>query len=118
MSVGVCIFVYYCLNVGNFGKTAYKFLSYSASLDHNHVSSICSTWGRDNFKTFDGDVYQFPGVCEYNLVSDCHETYQEFSVHMRRSVEGENPAVSYVVVTINDLSFRLTKSNVQVNGLP
>ncbi|XP_060891510.1 mucin-2-like [Labrus mixtus] len=84
----------------------------------NHVSSICSTWGREHFKTFDGDVYQFPGMCEYNLASDCHSPYQEFSVHMKRKNNDGNPTVSYVVVTINDLSFHLTKTLVTVNGLP
>uniref|UniRef100_A0A671WX87 Mucin 2, oligomeric mucus/gel-forming n=1 Tax=Sparus aurata TaxID=8175 RepID=A0A671WX87_SPAAU len=84
----------------------------------NHVSSICSTWGREHFKTFDGDVYQFPGTCEYNLASDCHETFQEFSVHMKRKEHDGNPTVSYVVVTINDLSFHLGKSLVTVNGIP
>uniref|UniRef100_A0A8D3DUY0 VWFD domain-containing protein n=1 Tax=Scophthalmus maximus TaxID=52904 RepID=A0A8D3DUY0_SCOMX len=83
----------------------------------NHVSSICSTWGREHFKTFDGDVYQFPAMCEYNLASDCHESYQEFSVHMRRREQDGNPTVSYVVVTINDLSFILSKSLVTVNDL-
>lgn len=81
----------------------------------NHVSSICSTWGREHFKTFDGDVYQFPGMCEYNLVSDCHEFYQTFSVHMKRKDNDGNPTISYVVVTVNDLLFHLSKSQVTVN---
>ncbi|XP_072241241.1 mucin-2 [Leuresthes tenuis] len=81
----------------------------------NHVSSICSMWGREHFKTFDGEVYQFPGMCEYNLVSDCHESYQEFSVHMKRKENDGNSTVSYVGVTINDLSFHLSKSLVTVN---
>ncbi|XP_038568598.1 LOW QUALITY PROTEIN: mucin-2-like [Micropterus salmoides] len=89
-----------------------------ARLVRNHVSSICSTWGREHFKTFDGDVYQFPGMCEYNLASDCHESYQEFSVHMKRKENDGNPTVSYVVVTINDHLFHLTKSQVTVNSLP
>uniref|UniRef100_A0A3Q3BH39 VWFD domain-containing protein n=1 Tax=Kryptolebias marmoratus TaxID=37003 RepID=A0A3Q3BH39_KRYMA len=78
-------------------------------------SSICSTWGRDHFKTFDGDVFQFPGTCEYNLVSDCHESYQGFSVHMKRTEEDGNPTISYVVVTINELSFHISKSQITVN---
>ncbi|XP_045063576.1 mucin-2-like [Coregonus clupeaformis] len=86
----------------------------------NHVNSICSTWGREHFKTFDGDVYQFPGTCEYNLASDCHsESYQEFSVHLKRNEATEdegNPTVKHVVVTINDLVFHLTKTLVTVNG--
>ncbi|XP_031715388.1 mucin-2 isoform X3 [Anarrhichthys ocellatus] len=89
-----------------------------ARLVRNHVSSICSTWGRDHFKTFDGDVYQFPGMCEYNLVSDCHESYQEFSVHMKRKDNDGNPTVSHVVVTINDLLFYLTKDMITVNDVP
>ncbi|XP_040894160.1 mucin-2-like [Toxotes jaculatrix] len=89
-----------------------------ARLVHNHVSSICSTWGREHFKTFDGDVYHFPGMCEYNLVTDCHESYQEFSVHMKRKVSDGYPTVSYVVVTINGLSFHLSKTLITVNDLP
>ncbi|XP_028304412.1 LOW QUALITY PROTEIN: mucin-2-like [Gouania willdenowi] len=89
-----------------------------ARLVRNHVSSICSTWGREHFKTFDGDVYQFPGTCEYNLVSDCHEAYQEFSVHMKRSNIDGIPTVAYVVVTIDDLTFHLTKSQITVNDEP
>ncbi|GAA6221448.1 mucin-2-like isoform X1 [Lates japonicus] len=89
-----------------------------ARLVRNHVSSICSTWGREHFKTFDGDMYQFPGMCEYNLASDCHESYQEFSVHMKREENDGDPTVSYVVVTINDHSFHLSKSQVTVNSLP
>ncbi|CAL8327457.1 unnamed protein product [Arctogadus glacialis] len=83
----------------------------------NHVNSICSTWGRHHFKTFDGDVYQFPGLCGYNLVSDCHETYREFSVHIQKSlVDGGQPTVNELVVTINDLVFHLTKRAVSLNG--
>ncbi|KAK5902118.1 hypothetical protein CesoFtcFv8_007407 [Champsocephalus esox] len=93
-------------------------INVQARLVRNHVSSICSTWGREHFKTFDGDVFQFPGTCEYNLASDCHESYQEFSVHMRRTVKDGNPTVSHVVVTINDLLFYLSKDTVTVNDIP
>ncbi|XP_029952621.1 mucin-2-like isoform X2 [Salarias fasciatus] len=84
-------------------------------LVRNHVSSICSTWGRYHFKTFDGDIYHFPGMCEYDLVSNCHETYQEFSVHMKRDDSGGYPTVSYVEVTVNNLVFHISKSVVTVN---
>ncbi|MEQ2279610.1 hypothetical protein AMECASPLE_011227 [Ameca splendens] len=84
-------------------------------LVRNHVSSICSTWGREHFKTFDGDVYQFPGMCEYNLVSDCHESYQGFSVHIKRTEKDGNPTITYLAVTINELLFHLSKSWVTVN---
>lgn len=84
----------------------------------NHVSSICSTWGNGHFKTFDGDVYQFPGLCEYNLVSDCRESYVEFTVHIKRKEIDGNPTVKYMLVTINDLSFYLSKNMATVNNAP
>lgn len=84
---------------------------------HNHAGSTCSTWGRGHYKTFDGDVYQFPGLCEYNLVSDCHESYQEFSVHIRRKILNGSPTVSHLVVSINQKSFRLSQNRLTVNGI-
>lgn len=92
-------------------------LAFLPSAVHNHVSSICSTWGRDHFKTFDGDVYQFPGLCEYNLVSDCHESSQKFSVHIRKKVMDGEPTVSHVTVYINEVSIRLSKNTLTVDGI-
>ncbi|KAM4618230.1 uncharacterized protein muc2.1 [Polymixia lowei] len=107
-----------CLWLCSLALSVTSIINVQARKVHNHVNSICSTWGREHFKTFDGDVYQFPGMCEYNLVSDCHESYQEFSVHMKRTEADGNPTVSYVEVTINEFSFHLTKSIVSVNDVP
>uniref|UniRef100_A0A3P9M1S5 VWFD domain-containing protein n=1 Tax=Oryzias latipes TaxID=8090 RepID=A0A3P9M1S5_ORYLA len=81
----------------------------------NHINRVCSTWGREHFKTFDGYIYQFPGLCEYNLVSECHSSYQAFSVHLKRAMIDGNPTISYIKVTANDLSFQLSRSAVIVN---
>ncbi|XP_053366769.1 mucin-2-like [Clarias gariepinus] len=81
----------------------------------NHVSNICSMWGNFHFKTFDGDVYQFQGTCEYNLVSDCHGPVQGFSVHVKRAQTPGNPEITRVMVTIGGISTELTKKLVRVN---
>ncbi|XP_062859827.1 mucin-2-like [Trichomycterus rosablanca] len=81
----------------------------------NHVDNICSIWGNFHFKTFDGDVYQFPGTCEYNLVSDCHGPMQSFSVHVRRAGTSLNPQITRVLVTIGDMAIELTKGLVMIN---
>ncbi|KAM9495184.1 mucin-2-like [Clarias gariepinus] len=82
----------------------------------NHVSNICSMWGNFHFKTFDGDVYQFQGTCEYNLVSDCHGPVQGFSVHVKRAQTPGNPEITRVMVTIGAISIELTKKLVMVNS--
>ncbi|XP_050959098.1 mucin-2-like [Labeo rohita] len=88
-------------------------------LASNHVNNICSMWGNFHFKTFDGDFYQFPGMCEYKLVYDYNEFSPLFSVHvkrMERTKKSEIPKISRVRVTINSFEFTLTKSQVMVNG--
>ncbi|XP_052399904.1 mucin-2-like isoform X2 [Carassius gibelio] len=81
----------------------------------NHVNSICSMWGDFHFKTFDGDVYQFPGMCEYNLVSDCQSLIHQFSVHVKRTENSTGPKISRVLITINDIGVELTEKQVLVN---
>ncbi|XP_034624665.1 mucin-2 [Trachemys scripta elegans] len=82
----------------------------------NHGHYVCSTWGNNHFKTFDGDFYQFPGLCDYNFASDCRESYQEFSVHVQRAVnENRHPDIQYVLITIKDVVIYLTQNAVVVN---
>ncbi|XP_048014153.1 mucin-2 [Megalobrama amblycephala] len=82
----------------------------------NHVNNICSMWGNFHFKTFDGDVYQFPGMCEYNLVSDCQSLVREFLVHVKRTEHTNGPKISRVSVSINDIAVELTENQVVING--
>ncbi|XP_056095227.1 mucin-2-like [Rhinichthys klamathensis goyatoka] len=81
----------------------------------NHVNSICSMWGNFHFKTFDGDVYQFPGMCEYNLVSDCQSLIRQFSVHVKRTEHTNDPKIGRVSVSINDIVVELTEKQVMIN---
>ncbi|KTF85508.1 hypothetical protein cypCar_00046261, partial [Cyprinus carpio] len=82
----------------------------------NHVNNICSMWGNFHFKTFDGDVYQFPGTCEYNLVSDCQSLIRQFSVHVKRTEHNTGPKISRVSISINDIGVEFTEKQVVVNG--
>ncbi|XP_070621293.1 mucin-2 [Erythrolamprus reginae] len=82
----------------------------------NHGHFVCSTWGNNHFKTFDGDFYQFPGVCDYNFASDCRESYKEFSVHIQREQSDQgHPNIQYVLVTIKDVAIYLTHKMVTVD---
>ncbi|XP_073687673.1 mucin-2-like [Garra rufa] len=82
----------------------------------NHVNSICSMWGNFHFKTFDGDFYQFPGTCEYNLVSECQSLIHQFSVHVKRTENSSSPKITRVLVTINDITIEITANQITVNG--
>ncbi|XP_066408627.1 mucin-2 [Molothrus aeneus] len=83
----------------------------------SHGHYVCSTWGNNHFKTFDGDVYQFPGLCEYNFVSDCREAYKEFSVHIQRALNSNgHPEIQYILMKIKDIMVYLKPNLVVVDG--
>ncbi|XP_075568552.1 mucin-2 [Pelecanus crispus] len=83
----------------------------------SHGHYVCSTWGNNHFKTFDGDIYQFPGICEYNFASDCRDAYKEFSVHIQRGLNSNNhPEIQYILITIKDFTVYLTPKLAVVDG--
>ncbi|NXH45357.1 MUC2 protein, partial [Dicaeum eximium] len=78
---------------------------------------VCSTWGNNHFKTFDGDAYQFPGFCEYNFVSDCREAYKEFSVQIQRALDSSgHPVIQYILVKVKDIMIYLKPNIAVVDG--
>ncbi|XP_040111163.1 mucin-2 [Oryx dammah] len=84
----------------------------------NHGHSVCSTWGDFHYKTFDGDVFRFPGLCDYNLASDCRDAYKEFALHLKRgpSSSGGPSQVEYLLLTIKDDTIYLTRQLAVLNG--
>nr|XP_034491164.1 mucin-2 [Marmota flaviventris] len=84
----------------------------------SHGHSVCSTWGDFHYKTFDGDVFRFPGLCDYNFASDCRDSYKEFAVHLKRSQGqgGGHAQVESILLTIKDDTIYLTHQLVVVNG--
>lgn len=84
----------------------------------NHGNSVCSTWGDFHYKTFDGDIFRFPGLCDYNLASDCRDAYKEFALHLRRQPgrDGGHPQIEYILLTVKDDTIYLTRQLVVVNG--
>ncbi|XP_072127461.1 mucin-2 [Mobula birostris] len=74
----------------------------------NHRDHVCSTWGNNHFKTFDGDVYQFPGTCDYNFVTDCNSQYKEFSIHIKRTISKGHPKIHGITAKIKDIVIYMT----------
>ncbi|XP_055987815.1 mucin-2 [Sorex fumeus] len=83
----------------------------------NHGHNVCSTWGDFHYKTFDGDVFRFPGLCDYNFASDCRGAYKEFAVHVKRQPgQGGHPQLEYILLTVRDDTVYLTRQLAVVNG--
>uniref|UniRef100_A0A8C8ALX0 Mucin 2, oligomeric mucus/gel-forming n=1 Tax=Otus sunia TaxID=257818 RepID=A0A8C8ALX0_9STRI len=109
---GVLVLVCCVLNSATGGK---HYLAFGRTRNHGHY--VCSTWGNNHFKTFDGDIYQFPGICEYNFASDCRESYKEFSIHIQRALNSNNhPEIQYILITMKDFTMYLRPKVAVVDG--
>ncbi|KAM6174045.1 mucin-5AC [Erethizon dorsatum] len=88
------------------------------ALNPAHTGRVCSTWGDFHYKTFDGAVFRFPGLCNYVFSSHCGAAYEDFNVQLRRGPTSNATAPSKVVMKLNGLVVELTRDSVLVSGHP
>ncbi|XP_018421154.1 PREDICTED: mucin-6, partial [Nanorana parkeri] len=66
----------------------------------------CSTWGNNHFFTFDNDLYEFTGSCNYVFATVCSTNSPEFNVQVQRS---SGTSISRIMIQVGAI-------NVVVNG--
>ncbi|KAM5138197.1 mucin-5B-like [Mantella aurantiaca] len=86
------------------------------ALNVAHNNRVCSTWGNFHFKNFDGDIFHFPGTCNYVFASHCKSTYEDFNIQMRRSVVDNVPVIEKISMKLDGLIVQLDRNAVLING--
>uniref|UniRef100_A0A8C4T9V2 Mucin-5AC n=1 Tax=Erpetoichthys calabaricus TaxID=27687 RepID=A0A8C4T9V2_ERPCA len=83
-----------------------------------HNNRVCSTWGKYHIKMFDGEVYQFPGTCNYVLTSQCGSAYEDFNIQIRRTIVNNQPWISHVTMKLDGTVVELSNGTISVNSKP
>ncbi|CAJ0932963.1 unnamed protein product [Ranitomeya imitator] len=83
-----------------------------------HNGQVCSTWGNYYFKTFDGDIFYFPGTCNYLYASNCKSNFEDFNIQIRREIKNSLPTISHISVKIDGVYIDLQNGTIAINGQP
>ncbi|KAL9850938.1 mucin-5AC [Geothlypis trichas] len=81
-----------------------------------HNGRVCSTWGNFHFKTFDGDIFYFPGVCNYIFASNCKSSYEDFNIQIRRAIVENATVITHVIMKLEGVVIELTPSSVLLDN--
>ncbi|XP_063800257.1 mucin-5B-like [Pseudophryne corroboree] len=83
----------------------------------SHSGQVCSTWGNYHFKTFAGDIYQFPGTCNYVFASHCKSSHEDFNIQMRRSDNNSVPVITHITAKIDGVVVEIINKSITMDGV-
>ncbi|XP_029318701.1 mucin-5AC-like [Cottoperca gobio] len=90
--------------------------SLTQSANPNHMDRVCTTWGNNHWKTFDGNFFKLSSTCNHVVVSQCKNNYEDFNIQMRRTNIDNILTISTIIMKLEGSVVELSRSAVIVNG--
>lgn len=79
------------------------------------ISQVCTTWGNNHWKTFDGHFYQLSSDCNHIVAMHCKTSYSFFNIQMKRVVNDGVPRISDILLMLDGTLLELSVDAVAVN---
>uniref|UniRef100_A0A8C5JA40 MUC5A protein n=1 Tax=Junco hyemalis TaxID=40217 RepID=A0A8C5JA40_JUNHY len=64
----------------------------------------------------DGDIFYFPGVCNYIFASNCKSSYEDFNIQIRRAMVENATVITHVIMKLEGVVIELTPTSVLLDN--
>ncbi|XP_075044685.1 mucin-5AC-like [Mixophyes fleayi] len=81
-----------------------------------NFDKVCSYWNTFHYKTFNDEVFYFPGTCTYIFSSHCKTNYEDFVVLIRHTMLNDYVTDTKIIFKIDDVKVELVNGTVLVDG--
>ncbi|XP_066439144.1 mucin-5AC-like [Eleutherodactylus coqui] len=83
----------------------------------SHSGQVCSTWGNYHFRTLNGDIYHYPGTCNYLFASHCKSNNEDFNIQIQRTVEDGKPVISHMTAVLLGVVVEIRNKTITLDGV-
>ncbi|KAG7466777.1 mucin-5AC-like [Solea senegalensis] len=92
----------------------------SLSQEESHIGHVCTTWGHNHYKSFDGNFYQLASSCNHLMATRCRSENENeneyFNIQMRRKVVDGVPTIDKITMMMEATVVEISSSGVVVDG--
>ncbi|XP_053709341.1 mucin-5B-like [Synchiropus splendidus] len=76
----------------------------------SHLGRVCTTWGQNHWKTFDGDYFQLVSTCTHEVVSQCQGSFENFNIQMKRKLVDGISSIERILAKLEGSVVLITRS--------
>lgn len=86
------------------------------AVQESFIHQVCTTWGNNHWKTFDGHFYQLSSTCGHIAAMQCKTSYSNFNIQIFRKNVNGLPSISRIRLMLDGTLVDLSPNSLAVNN--